>query len=131
MSFTYRILVYFIGIMLGTVLVYFMLFRGRDRDIMAWLPGERVIAKVKENTLTTTPYSLCRMECFGVTLDEIQERTTGAKVAFGRSETSKPCPKYLIEINQIDFAGEVYIEVCDTISILQEITVINKENCNC
>lgn len=123
MNLSSRIFTYLVGIAIGSLLVYIMLFRGRsDRNLGGWLPNERVLAKIKENPLSYTEKGACMLNCFGITEEEFKEFLSGANVAFGKSETSrKPCPVYLINATINEMPAELSIEVCDSLSNLVHI----------
>ncbi|MBA3902034.1 MAG: hypothetical protein H0X62_17815 [Bacteroidetes bacterium] len=132
MSLTYRIFTYLIGISIGSLLVYLMLFRGReDRNLGAWLPNQRVLTQIEETKFATTTLGGCKLACLDIPEDDFKQYLEGANVAFGKSKTSKdPCPVYLINTTIRELPAEIHIEVCDSVSTLRNIEV-GDVNCDC
>jgi hypothetical protein len=126
-----RIKYYIIGVMLGSVLVYFMLIRNRDRNLSAWLPEKRVVQQIQDNPLLLTDLSACKAECLGLDEYKILEMLKESSVKFGRSEVNAdPCPIYLLEYFKNEKLTTLTVETCKQESIVRDIISEEKE-CNC
>jgi hypothetical protein len=132
MSLVSRIFTYFVGIALGSLLVYVLLFRGReDRNIGGWLPGARVLTKISESHFSISPQADCMKDCLGISEQELKASFSNANVIFSKSEAkTKPCPVYYIEATINQTPSIFNVEVCDTISTLRNILFEGK-NCGC
>jgi hypothetical protein len=132
MNLTARILTFSIGIAIGSLLVYVLLFHGRDdRNLGAWLPNQRVLSQISENPIATTAQGSCKLNCLNISEEELKDFLKDANVAFGKSITTKnPCPIYLINTMINELPAEVHIEVCDSVSTLRNIEVSNIK-CDC
>jgi hypothetical protein len=126
MSLFSRILTYGFGVLLGSLLVYFMLFRNRDRNLAGWLPKERIMAQIKDNPMTVTPKAACIMSCFGIEESELKETISKGNVNLSESEARKqPCPVYLINSEDLNFK----VEVCEKASVV--IDIVTEKSCDC
>lgn len=108
--------------MLGCVLIYFLLLRGKDRT--GWLPERRVIEKI-DSTLTISPSVKCVMDCNTISEKELRVMINGSDVNFGESSPQKkPCPIYIL-YGKLKTGEDIKlnIEACDTIATLTEIHI--------
>ena len=130
MPFLRRIKLYIIGVLLGCVMVY-GLFHNR---IPSWLPETIIKEELLEWPLQFTKHANCRMECRGITEEEIILVLEEGDINFSKSKVrGKPCPTYAIEGNTEDgqFVRIVFAK-CD--SITRVVTAIDlgvKHDCDC
>jgi hypothetical protein len=121
-----RILTYVFGVLLGSLMVYFMLFRNRERNLAGWLPKERIMAQIKENPITMTPQAICALNCLGLSESALKEKISAGTINFSRSEVrNEPCPVYFIEIRDIF----LNVEVCEKSS--QLLNLNSDKSCDC
>lgn len=133
MSFSRRIKLFLFGIVLGLIFVYFSLFKGRDRDLLGWLPQERVLQKLKESELIYTDRSFCIMDCNDISQEEIEKIILAGEVNFGKSkEKDSSCPVYALEGTVNNRMLVVMFATCDTTTTVADARDINNEvACDC
>jgi len=123
-------------------MVYFVLFRGRDRSY--WFPENRVKEKLMKGNLVFTEHAQCRMKCRAISEEEVREILKNGNINFSESHPhDTPCPSYAFEGTTADkqnvriiFAScpPNHIRAGDTL-ITKVVTAIDlgleKESCNC
>lgn len=129
-----RLRLYFIGFLLGCVMVYFMLFRGNDRTY--WLPENRVKEQVNKSTFKYSEHAKCILQCKGISEEEVQEVLKTGEVNFSESDTrGVPCPSYAIEGTSHSKKLRVLVTVFERDSTAEITTAINMEagqdTCKC
>ena len=91
-----RILIYLLGFLIGCVVVYFSLFRGKDRTY--WLPSNRVREKLMQKKLFFPENTLCKMKCRGIEEQEVKDILKNGDINFSESDVhDAPCPSYALE----------------------------------
>jgi hypothetical protein len=87
------------GLLMGCVIVYFMLWRGKN--LTGWTPNNRVLEAVRLSEITYTKKAECLRSCLNVTETELTALFDNkGSVDFSNSEVHGVCPIYLI--NGID-----------------------------
>lgn len=122
-----RLRFYVFGFLLGCVLVYFVLLRGKDRT--GWLPERRVIEKI-DSTLSLTSPMKCLMDCDSISTADLHAIIKGSDVDFGESITQKkPFRMYVLK-GKLRTGEEIKMnfDVCDSASILTKISIPAFEN---
>ncbi|MEK6614807.1 MAG: DUF4258 domain-containing protein, partial [Bacteroidota bacterium] len=111
-----RIRLYLYGFLIGCVMVYFVLFRGRNRSY--WLPENRVKEQLMKGNLVFTRHAQCRMKCRAITEDEVREILKNGNVNFSESHPhDTPCPSYALDGTTSDKQNvRIVFASCDTIS---------------
>lgn len=136
MDFKRRLRLYLTGVFLGLIVVWFMLFRNRDRDLDAWLPKERVLQELVSNPLTYSQVGQCFMNCHGITDSAIVQLLREGEVNFGASKPrEEPCKVYAVESPasatdriRVDFAA------CDSSTVILYTIPLNADStraCGC
>lgn len=126
MSFIQRLFRYFIGIFIGCLLVYFMF---PDRDFFGFTPGKVLMKKVREVPIEFNAHGACKMQCLGLTNDNVQTARKEGEIDFSKSEPQATPKKY-----HLQFATTYYTLVSNTDStfIISDVGMENvKLNCNC
>lgn len=129
-----RVGLYSFGFLIGCVMIYFVLLRGRDRSY--WLPENRVKDQLMKGTLVFTKHALCRMECRNITKEEVNEILKNGNVNFGESHPhDNPCPSYALDgITSNKRNIRIVFSSCDTLTT-NVVTTINldvaKDTCHC
>jgi hypothetical protein len=133
MSISSRARLFFLGFMLGCVLVYLILFRGRNRSY--WLPENRVKEKLMKGNLIFTTHALCRMKCRAITEEKVKAILKNGNINFQKSHPhDTPCPTYAFEgITADKQLLRIIFASCD--SITKVVTAIDlgleKDTCEC
>ena len=133
MKFSRRIKLFLFGVIMGTLIVYISLIRGRDRDLLAWLPEERVLQELRDNELIYTQYGNCSMECANISKEEVQQILINGEVIFNKSEVKKsPCPVYTLEGEANERQLRILFASCDKeTKVLNVIDLNNNPTCDC
>lgn len=133
MNFKQRLKLYLVGVFFGLIVVYFSLIKNRDRNLGGWLPENRVLAQMDSTELEILPELTACIDCLQLNQEQIKEVIKKSKVNFKESTTeNKESPVYLLEGNLV--SGEkckLMIESSTKKSVLKDITVENKEQCDC
>ncbi|UPT65399.1 MAG: hypothetical protein M0D57_12615 [Sphingobacteriales bacterium JAD_PAG50586_3] len=91
-----RFVFFIVGIVLGSVLVYFMLIKGKK--FPSWLPQDRVKEQIVGTRLILNPKSTCILSCNNIDPKEVGIAISNGDVLFSKSDTrKKPYPVYQIE----------------------------------
>lgn len=129
-----RVRLYFFGFMIGCVMIYFVLFRGRNRSY--WFPENRVREQLMKGKLVFTKHAQCRMNCRNISQEEVDEMLKYGNVNFSESHPHGcPCPSYALEgTTSRNKNVRIIFSSCDTLTT-NVVTAINldsaKDSCNC
>lgn len=133
MNFKQRLKLYLVGVFFGLIVVYFSLIKNRERNLGGWLPENRVLAQMDSTELEILPELAVCIDCLHLNRDGIKEVIKKSKVNFKESSVEdKEAPVYLLEGTLV--SGEkckLTIESSAKKSVLKDITVENKAQCNC
>jgi hypothetical protein len=129
MNLTSRIFTYFIGILLGSLMVYMLLIRGRERNLMGWLPGNRVTQQIGEQPLNISEKAACQLACIGISQEEVKELIISGSVNFSKSIVkAEPCPVY--HITGKTETQIFFVQVCKEDSVLIDVSK-ETDQCDC
>ena len=96
MSFARRIRLFIIGILIGSLVVWGFLFRGRT--FPAWTPEGRVLEALREHPIRITSEARCMLNCNKITDDDILALIADGDVLFSESDIrGKDIPEYVVE----------------------------------
>jgi hypothetical protein len=128
MTFSKRLRLYLIGVLLGCIAVYFLLIYKRDRNFTAWLPKERILADIKEKPFATDEKTLCFLECMHTDTTALKSLLKNASVNFGNSLVKeKPFPIYILNTTKENQEVSYSIQIGD-----KELKLIGTTySCNC
>jgi len=120
------------GVLLGSVLMYFYVFK--DRDIYK-SPQQVITEKLEKGKFEYTKHGACRMDCRGISEAEIKDILKNGDINYKKSDVhGKPCPSYAYEGRTND-GQEVRIVFGSCDSITKLITAIDlkveKDTCDC
>ncbi len=131
-GFIRRIYLYLVGVMLGTIFVYFTLLR--NREFPAFWPAGIVKESIIKSTVTWEEPTLCAKGIVGVNEDVFKDLITNGKVRFNRSEPRrKPYPIYHIETTD-KYAGKLilHIELANSTSTVKSLVYADEsKSFNC
>lgn len=128
MKTSHRIRVYAVGLLLGCVLVYFTLIKGKNRGY--WLPENRVKEQVQKSKITFSEHAKCIMTCKGISEEETKNVLKNGDVNFRESDTHrKPCPAYVFEGRNL----KIICTACDSISEVMNVIRLHEtqDSCQC
>jgi hypothetical protein len=129
-----RIRLYLYGFLIGCLMVYFVLFRGRNRGY--WLPENRVKEQLMKGNLVFTYHAQCRMKCRAISEEEVREILKNGSVNFSESHPhDSPCPSYALDGTTSDKQNvRIVFASCDTLTT-KVVTAIDlgleKDTCQC
>jgi len=96
MSFARRIRLFIIGILIGSLVVWGFLFRGRT--FPAWTPEGRVLEALQEHPIRITSEARCMLNCNKITDEDILALIADGDVLFSESDIrGKDIPEYVVE----------------------------------
>ena len=96
MSFARRIRLFIIGILIGSLVVWGFLFRGRT--FPAWTPEGRVLEALQEHPIRISSEARCMLNCNHITDEDILALIADGDVLFSESDIrGKDIPEYVIE----------------------------------
>ena len=96
MSFARRIRLFIIGILIGSLVVWGFLFRGRT--FPAWTPEGRVLEALQEHPIRISSEARCMLNCNHITDDDILALIADGDVLFSESDIrGKDIPEYVVE----------------------------------
>lgn len=123
-----RLKLYLFGVILGAILSYFLVFRGRD--LTFWTPENQIVGRLQNYALTFDPLVQCRMNCADITEKEFRNMLDSAVVDFKNSDPQmKPCPRYIIITKN---NGKVLATLCDSTATILDWPVGNAtDTCKC
>jgi len=96
MSFARRIRLFIIGILIGSLVVWGFLFRGRT--FPAWTPEGRVLEALHEYPIRISSEARCVLNCNNITDEDILALIADGDVLFSESDIrGKDIPEYVVE----------------------------------
>ena len=96
MSFARRIRLFIIGILIGSLVVWGFLFRGRT--FPAWTPEGRVLEALQEHPIRISSEARCVLDCNKISDEDILALIADGDVLFSESDIrGKDIPEYVIE----------------------------------
>jgi hypothetical protein len=129
MDFSRRLRLFLIGVVLGSVIMYFYVLK--DRNIYK-SPKEVIKEKLIHLPLQLSSKALCQVNCSKLDTLKLRKLWKEAEIDFSKSKTSeKPCPIYYITLSAgFDKTTILNCSVCDDFIVMQEI-VEPMDTCNC
>jgi hypothetical protein len=96
MSFARRIRLFIIGILIGSLVVWGFLFRGRT--FPAWTPEGRVLEALQEHPIRISSEARCMLNCNKISDEDILALIADGDVLFSESDIrGKDIPEYVVE----------------------------------
>jgi hypothetical protein len=96
MSFARRIRLFIIGILIGSLVVWGFLFRGRT--FPAWTPEGRVLEALQEHPIRISSEARCILDCNKISDEDILALIADGDVLFSESDIrGKDIPEYVVE----------------------------------
>jgi hypothetical protein len=129
MDFSRRLRLFLIGVVLGSVIMYFYVLK--DRNIYK-TPKDVLKEKLLHFPLQLSTKAACGIACNKLDTTLLRKAWKDAEIDFSSSLVNeKPCPIYHITLKTaIGDTKVLTCSVCDEFAVLQEIKDI-KDECNC
>lgn len=129
MDFSRRLRLFLIGVVLGSVAMYFWVLK--DKNVYK-MPKDVIKEKLTHFPLQLSTKALCQMKCAGLDTQKLRPLWKEADIDFSLSKVNeKPCPIYFITLNTKELGTKtLHCSVCDDFAVLQEI-VQSKDTCDC
>ncbi len=125
-----RFKLYGFGFLLGILIVSFV-YKGKGCQ----MPGSAKLEELSYQKLEYTKHGACRMQCRGITEEEIKEALKTGKINYDKSNVrDKPCGTYAVEGATKDGQQiRIIIADCDTISkVVTAIDLgVEHDSCDC
>ena len=127
-----RIRLFVIGVLLGSIIMYVLVFKNRN---VYKSPAEVIHGKLQSQHLEYSKHALCRMQCRNISEKEIKEILLNGEVNYAKSQVhDKPCPSYALEGKTAD-GQNVRIVFAECDSVTKVITAIDlgmeEDMCSC
>jgi hypothetical protein len=123
MTFSQRFTRYLIGVGIGLIVVFFMF---PQYDWLGWLPQKQVMQNIRESDFYFGHDTECKMECLGVSREQIQLARSEGRIDFSESDVKRNPKLYHLEYGNLDMK----IELTDSTARLVDIISAGKM-CNC
>ena len=127
-----RIRLFVFGVLLGSIVMYFFVFKNRN---VYKSPSEVIHGKLQSQHLVYSKHAQCRMQCRNISESEVKDILLNGEVNYKKSQVhDKPCPSYALEGKTADGQTiRVVFAECDTVT--KVITAIDlgteKDDCDC
>ena len=125
-----RLRFYGFGFLMGILVVSFV-YKGKGCQ----LPGSRKLEELSFQHLELTKHGECRMNCRGISLDEVKDVLKSGKINYDKSDVhAKPYGKYAVEGTTKD-QQHIRLVIADCDSISKLVTAIDlglvNDTCSC
>lgn len=129
MDFSRRLRLFLIGVVLGSVIMYFYVLK--DKNIYK-TPKQVIKEKLLHFPLQLSTKAACQITCNHLDTAQLRKVWINAEIEFGKSKVdAKPCPIYNITLAKaIGDTKVMECSVCDDFVVMQEIIDVNS-SCNC
>ena len=129
MDFSRRLRLFLIGVVLGSVIMYFYVLK--DRNIYK-MPKDVIKEKLLHFPLQLSTKAACTIECNKLDTAKLRKAWQHADIDFSLSKVNeKPCPLYHITLQPAIGETKVLLcSVCEEFAVVQEI-IADKDTCNC
>ena len=129
MDFSRRLRLFLIGVVLGSVIMYFYVLK--DKNIYK-SPKEVIVEKLLHFPLQTSTKAACQLNCNKSDTAQLRKAWKDAEIDLGKSKVDeKPCPLYHITLNKaVGETKTVNCSVCDDFVVLQEVISV-PAGCDC
>jgi Domain of unknown function (DUF4258) len=127
-----RIRLFVMGVLLGSIIMYFFVFKNRN---VYKSPSEVIHGKLQSQHLEYSRHAQCRMQCRSISESEIKEILQNGEVNYSKSQVhDKPCPSYALEGKTADGQNvRIVFAECETVT--KVITAIDldtdHDTCDC
>jgi hypothetical protein len=119
-----------VGVFFGSILVYFTLFKDRERTKSTWMPNERVLNSLVKGLDLESENFNCILSCCEMSTQEFKDLIETAKVNFDKSTPRTEPALYLVEAknNNIKFEFSLKNDISKLIAVYP---CFDKQTCDC
>jgi hypothetical protein len=131
MNFTKRVTLFGVGVVIGSIVMYFLVLKKRN---IFKTPTTIITEKIIKHPMGVSLKTDCLLKCNNISNDEIKNLLQeNAEIDFGDSQVhKKPCKVYIINNKNINSnLSQCTFEICDSSSILIDARIKNMANCFC
>ncbi len=123
---------FLVGVLLGCVVVYILLFNNRDRDLSFWFPGQRVLNEISSGLNPISDYQ-CQMDCEQLFPSDIEALFKDGDVDFESSKPRQEIKEYVVNYLADDgFAIKAVFSIQDTtIRMIELRSTKHIDDCEC
>jgi hypothetical protein len=128
-----RLQLFIFGALLGSLIAYFALIRGKSKLFEGFTPNSRVMLYVKASFSTENPTNACYIKCLNIDTTEMLRILDDASVIFNKSEPRQKPAVFVIE-DELENKSriELRFHVADSVAVIQNVMINNSTiNCNC
>ncbi|MCC6251148.1 MAG: hypothetical protein IT238_01650 [Bacteroidia bacterium] len=128
MTFSRRLRLFLIGVVIGSVIMYFYVLK--ERNIYK-TPKEVIKEKLTRFPLQISNKALCQLNCNETDTALLRKEWAKAEIDLSKSEVrEKPCPRYYITLSKpIGKTKILECSLCEEFAVLQQI--LESEECGC
>lgn len=127
-----RIRLFVFGVVLGSIVMYFLVFKNRN---VYKSPSEVIHGKLQSQPLQLSLKAQCTMRCYAISESEIKEILINSEVNYPKSKVhEKPCPTYALEGKTSTGKNlSIVFAECDSLTkVLSAMDLgISSDTCNC
>ena len=128
-----RFALFGLGIILGCVMVYFTLIRGKNRG--SWLPENRVKELILKSEIVYSSHAKCVMACRKINENDVMTILKDGSVNFSESNVHETtCPSYAIDGTLSgDKKIRIVVTTVDSVAEIETAIDLNlkKDSCLC
>lgn len=128
MNFWARLRLFIIGILLGSVFVYFVLIR--NNEFPAWTPSGRVLEQLQENPIKISAKLECQLKEAQLQPNDVVYILASAKVLFKESEVRNVSDKKYVLVGNAQNKKEYKISFTPSAFATKANQLMNNENYN-
>lgn len=130
MNLTQRFQRYFVGVVIGLILVF--VFFG-ERSCTDWLPNDRVLDRLSETDMIITKKARCEMNCAGLVDEDLLHLLRTGNVEFNQSQTRTYPLVYYVEASREsdDYDYAMKFEARDSTTTLIDVLTDKSGTCLC
>jgi hypothetical protein len=129
MDFSRRLRLFLIGVVLGSVLMYFYVLK--DKNVYK-LPKDVIREKLLHFPMQMSTKAACQIKCYQLDTVLLRKAWKNSSIDFSKSKVNeKPCPIYYITLSEkIGNFTILECSVCDEFAVLQQFVEV-KPICDC
>ena len=127
-----RFRIYIFGFLLGLILVYTSLLKGRSKKLLGWMPGARVLKDLSISPTVVSDKASCQLRCLQLGEGFVAEIFENGDVDFSRSRPKEVPRFYIVEVEKLDEIYEFEVIYQDSVTTVDNVLMVDTENkCAC